>query len=351
MKRSVVLFSFLAVAACSPNITERDFYDKTKYHHTEGGFRNPPGSPQAEVGFFRMAGFIARLLTSSPPADVLPEDHIVPRAAAVAMAANGGNPSLTWIGHATFLIRAGGKTILTDPQFSDRASPFSFFGPKRFVRPGLELEDLPPIDAVVISHNHYDSFDLPSLKKIARANPKAHVLVPLGLGATVREQGFTNVHELDWYDTERLGKITIQATPAIHRANRGFWDTNQSLWAGFVIDGGGRRIWFAGDTGFGPVFEKEVAPRVGPVDIALIPIGAFLPRDIMKPVHVDPDEALRLARIMGAKTAIAMHWGTFPLAEDRPKLAKQRFFDAAERGVEKILMRIGETRNLLKPAA
>ncbi|MEE2759952.1 MAG: MBL fold metallo-hydrolase, partial [Pseudomonadota bacterium] len=234
----------------------------------------------------------------------------------------------------------------TDPFFSERASPFSFFGPKRYTIPGLSLDELPRIDVIVISHNHYDSFDAQALKQIARTHPKARVLVPLGLAEPIREFGFTSVREMDWYETEKYDDVEFQATPAIHRSNRGIFDINQTLWAGFVIASPKHRIWFAGDTGLGPIFKEEVAPRIGSVDTALVPIGAFLPQDIMRAVHTTPEEGLELARIVGAKTAIGMHWGTLPLGEDKPKHTKERFEKTAAPGIRKVLMRIGETRIL-----
>lgn len=334
----------IVLAACSQGIENEEFFDAKKYHHTTEGFRNPPGSINRDIKPFRFIGFIFRRLTESLQPDLLPDGHVVARKEVRYAAA--ANPSLTWIGHTAFLIRLGGLNIVTDPFFSERASPFSFIGPKRYAAPGLALDELPRIDVIVISHNHYDSFDAQALKQIARAHPKARVLVPLGLAKPIRELGFTSVREMDWYEKEKHGDVEFQATPAIHTSNRGIFDINQTLWAGFVIASPKHRIWFAGDTGLGPVFKKEVAPRIVPIDTALVPIGAFLPRDFMRPVHTTPEEGLELARIMGAKTAIGMHWGTLPLGEDKPKYAKQRFEAAAAPGIRKVLMRIGETRLL-----
>jgi N-acyl-phosphatidylethanolamine-hydrolysing phospholipase D len=344
MKLRLGALSLLAftLSSCSQDIDGKDYFDGLKYHHTAEGFRNPPGSLARDIKPFRFVGFVFRRLTETPEPDILPTGHVL--AKSNAQLAPG--PNLTWIGHATFLIRLGKLNILTDPFFSERASPFSFMGPKRFAPPGITLLDLPKIDVIVISHNHYDSFDAPALERIARDHPKARVLAPLGLAEPIRKLGFTNVREMDWYDTDHVGAVNFQATPAIHRSNRGLFDVNQTLWSGFVMTAPEHRIWFAGDTALGPVFEKEIARRIGPVDTALVPIGAFLPRDFMRPVHVNPEEALELARIMGAKTAIGMHWGTLPLGADKPKQAKQRFEAAPAPGINKMLMRIGETRSL-----
>jgi len=338
---AVTLLAFI-LAACSQGIDGEAFFDAAKYHHTAEGFRNPPGSLARDIKPYRFIGFVFRRLTETPEADILPPGHVL----SPSNAASSPGPNLTWIGHATFLIRLSGLNILTDPFFSERASPFSFMGPKRYAPPGIALTDLPKIDVIVISHNHYDSFDAPALERLARDHPKARVLAPLGLAKPLRRLGFINVREMDWYQIDKFGGVNFQATPAIHRSNRGLFDVNQTLWSGFVITAPEHRIWFAGDTSLGPVYEKEVARRIGPVDTALVPIGAFLPRDFMRPVHVNPEEAVALARIMGAKAAIAMHWGTLPLGADKPKQAKQRFEAAPAPGINKILMAIGETRSL-----
>jgi N-acyl-phosphatidylethanolamine-hydrolysing phospholipase D len=344
MKTRLIAITILAfiLAACSQGIDGEPYFDAAKYHHTAEGFRNPPGSLARDIKPFRFIGFVFRRLTETPEPDMLPPGHVLKPSDAASVP----GPNLTWIGHATFLIRLGGLNILTDPFFSERASPFSFVGPKRFAPPGIALTDLPKIDVIVISHNHYDSFDAPALERIASDHPMARVLVPLGLAKPIRALGFTNVREMDWYETDSLGGVKFQTTPAIHRSNRGLFDINQTLWSGFVMSAPGHRIWFAGDTALGPVFKKEIAPRIGPVDTALVPIGAFLPRDFMRPVHVNPEEAVELARIMGAKAAIGMHWGTLPLGADKPRHARQHFEATPAPGINKILMAIGETRSL-----
>jgi N-acyl-phosphatidylethanolamine-hydrolysing phospholipase D len=342
-----MLSALAAVAGCAGGKPADPAPTAVASHHAPGGgFRNPAGSPTWQPETFDFVRFIVRRFTAeAAPERILPENFVVPHGEAVAHLAAASNPSLTWIGHDTFLIRVGGLKILTDPFFSERASPVGFAGPQRMVPPGVEIDDLPPLDAIVISHNHYDHFDVQSLAKIAKRSPQARVLVPLGLGDYVRRAGLDNVREMDWYDTDVIGGVEFMATPAIHRSNRGLFDINQMLWAGWAIKAPDLKIWFAGDTGFGPVFEREVAGRVGPVDVALVPAGAFLPHDVLRPVHVTPEEGLELARIMGAKTAIAMHWGTLPLGADLPKDAITHFMGADVPGVEKIMMRIGETRN------
>ncbi len=347
---AAVLFVVLA-AACAGDGASQSL-DKVPvspgqpYHHVPGGgFRNPEGSPTWKPQTFDFVRFILARFANVGEHSVVPDRYLVPREQARAGLAAMADPRITWIGHSTFLIGLGDHNILTDPFFSNRASPLPFAGPERFVPPGLDIDELPPIDTIVISHNHYDHMDVAALKKLAHRFPDARVLVPLGDGPLVRKSGFTDVRELDWYDTEDRNGLNITAVPAIHRSARGPFDLNETLWCGYVLSGAGLKIWFAGDTGAGPVFN-EVAKRVGPVDVALVPIGGFLPRDVLRSVHVTPEEAVELARIMGAKTAIGMHWGTLPLGDDTPLDAIKHFDAADPEGVTKVLMKIGETRSL-----
>jgi N-acyl-phosphatidylethanolamine-hydrolysing phospholipase D len=345
-------FAF-SLVACTGSFAQQKFYDAAKPHYTETGFKNPPGSPERDFRPFRFINFVIKQLLVDYDQTILPKGHILPSAEIKKQfAATPQDARITWIGHASFLIGLNGLNILTDPQFSERASPFSFVGPKRYQPPAMAISDLPKIDIILISHNHYDSFDEASLKRLRQHSPNVRIVLPLGDGALAKEWGIENFTELDWYDTLKVGDIEFQSTPAIHRANRGLLDVDNSLWQGITITAkiGGKRkkIWFVGDTGFGPLFKQEVAKKIGPVDIALMPNGAFLPRNIMKAVHVSPEEAMQLAKIMGAKTVIPMHWGTFPLGEDLPKEGKARFLAAPAFGIKKVLMRIGETLDLSK---
>jgi N-acyl-phosphatidylethanolamine-hydrolysing phospholipase D len=342
---AVFLFAVLAVA-CAGDSASQPTSPGEPYHHVAGGgFRNPEGSPTWKPETFDFVRFILARFANVGEHSVVPERYLVPRDAARAQLAATAEPRITWIGHSTFVIAIGGHTILTDPFFSKRASPFPFAGPERFVPPGLAIDELPPIDTIVISHNHYDHMDLAALRQLAQRFPSARVLVPLGDGPLMKKTGFANVRELDWYDMDEADGLNITSVPAIHRANRGLFDLNKTLWSGYVLAAGGLKIWFAGDTGSGPVFN-EVSQRVGPVDVALVPIGAYLPRDVLRGVHATPEESVELARIMGAKTVIGMHWGTLPLGADTP-IDDIKHFDAADaEGVTKVLMKIGETRSL-----
>ena len=327
------------VAAAAP--------DRPYHHAPGGGFRNPEGSATWKPETFDFVRFLVARFADEGEHAIVPQHYLVQREEARARLAATAEPRITWIGHSTFLIGLAGRNILTDPFFSERASPVYFAGPKRFVPPGLDIDELPPIDLIVISHNHYDHMDLAALKKLGARFPNVRVLVPLGDGPLVKETGIADVRELDWYDEDGIAGVKVTSVPAIHRANRGLFDLNKTLWCGYVISGAGQKIWFAGDTGSGPVFANEVAKKVGPVDTALIPIGGFLPRDVLRAVHASPEESLELARLMGAKTAIGMHWGTLPLGADTPIDAIKQFEAADTPGLAKVLMKIGETRPLV----
>ncbi len=224
---------------------------------------------------------------------------------------------ITWIGHSTFLLQVNGLNILTDPIFSDRASPISFAGPKRSTPPALTIEQLPSIDIVLISHNHYDHLDKRTIKALHRNQPDKPIsyFVPLGQKAWFDKLGIAQVTELDWWDNAQINNITIHAVPVQHWSSRTPFDRNTVLWAGFVIDAPQLSTLFVGDSGYSDDF-KTIAQRLGGVDLALVPIGAYDPRWFMKSAHMDPEEALQVVQDVGATRAIGMHWGTFALTDE-----------------------------------
>ncbi|MFN8644997.1 MAG: MBL fold metallo-hydrolase, partial [Candidatus Binatia bacterium] len=201
------------------------------------------------------------------------------------------NPSLTWIGHATFLVRMDGVTFLTDPIFSERASPVSFAGPARLVEPGVPLDALPPLDFAIVSHDHYDHLDLPTIAALAHRG--VPIFTPLGMGELIREAGGLAV-ELDWWQSRKAGRVTITCVPAQHFSGRTLSDGNQRLWAGWVVEGPTRRFYHAGDTGYFDGFA-EIGRRIGPPDLAALPIGAYDPASIMRFVHMNPEQAMQAA--------------------------------------------------------
>jgi L-ascorbate metabolism protein UlaG (beta-lactamase superfamily) len=295
-------------------------------HHNGEAFFNPPGmAPPSTVApptERRRGGLVAMLRWqlsgdrrpwTPPPPDPPPagDPHLAPPP---------GGVSITFIGHSTFLIRVGGLTILTDPVFSERCSPVSWAGPKRARPPGRALASLPKIDLLLVSHNHYDHMDLPSLRAIRRRdNPQT--VTPLGNAHHLAKAGLANagdgrVQELDWWQSTAIApNVSITATPARHFSSRTLRDRNHSLWSGFMIDAGPHRILFAGDSGAGRHWA-EIGQRLGAPDLALIPIGAYEPRSIMAPVHMNPAEAVAAHRALGAAQSIGMHFGTFQLTDE-----------------------------------
>jgi L-ascorbate metabolism protein UlaG (beta-lactamase superfamily) len=241
-----------------------------------------------------------------------------------------GDAGVTFIGHSTFLIRLRGLNILTDPVFSKRCSPVSFAGPSRVRAPGVRLEDLPRIDLLLLSHNHYDHCDLASLRKLRKRFPAMAIVTSLGNAEYLAKKRIKNAIELDWWQATDISGAKITATPARHFAARSLSDRNKTLWAGFMVEheGGGEKIYFAGDTGYTKFF-KEISLRLGAPDLALLPIGAYEPRWFMGPVHMNPADAVQAFQDLRATRAIGMHFGTFQLTAE-PIDAPEKALEAAK---------------------
>jgi len=225
--------------------------------------------------------------------------------------------TLTWIGHATVLLQLKGKNILTDPHFSNRASPVQWAGPKRIVPPGLSMEDLPPIDWVVISHDHYDSLDKQTIRNLYGREGGTETLffVPSGLKTWFHRLGIRRVIEMDWWNRHKEGALSITAVPVQHWSKRSPFSRNTTLWAGWVIHSDDFRFFFCGDTGYAPLF-KEIGKKLGPFQLSAIPIGAYEPRWFMRYHHVSPEEALQIHLDIGSEKSVAIHWGTFMLTDE-----------------------------------
>ncbi len=262
--------------------------------------------------------------------------------------------TLTWIGHATVLLRLEGKNILTDPLFSDRSSPVQWAGPKRVVPPGISMDNLPPIHMVLISHDHYDALDEPSIRQLFQrpGGQDTVFLVPLGLKQWFYKRGITRVFEMDWWDNTQMDRFSITAVPVQHWSKRSFFSKNRTLWAGWIIENSGFRFFFAGDSGYCPHF-KEIGERFGKIDLAAIPIGAYEPRWFMAKHHISPEESVMVHQDIHAEKSVGIHWGTFILTDEPldepPKRLAEALKNAGLESESFIVLKHGETMSIGKP--
>ncbi|MHB8634805.1 MAG: MBL fold metallo-hydrolase [Thermoplasmatota archaeon] len=252
-------------------------------------------------------------------------------------------PAITWVGHATCVIQVAGKRLLTDPIWR-LGLPARI---PRLTPPGIAWEAVGPVDGVLISHNHYDHLDLPTLRRLPRTTP---LFVPLGLASYLERRGFEEVHELDWWQKRSLGAVELTFVPTHHWSRRGLWDANRSLWGGWVVSAPGiEPILFAGDTGYGPSFA-EVRRKLGAMGTAILPIGAYAPQWFMQPVHMNPEEAVRAASDVQARRMMGIHWGTFPLTREPilepPERARAAWLRAGRASEDLWILALGEGRSL-----
>ena len=308
--------------------------------HCDGRRFFNPGVPRSSRGLLAVLRWQLRRERAKWPSNLSdpvfppPQAEIAPNTVAV-----------TFINHASFLLRIAGMTILTDPIFSDRCSPVSWAGPRRARPPGLAFEQLPRPDIVLLSHNHYDHMDLPSLRRIQQRDAPAFITT-LGNAAALRRLGIAAT-ELDWWQAVTAGPLRVTATPARHFSARTLLDRNRTLWAGFMIHGGGKQILFAGDSAAGAHW-RDIRNRLGPPDIALLPIGAYEPRWFMAAAHMNPAEAVQAHLALQARHSIGMHFGTFQLTDEpieAPLLALAESRAAADLRSEAFsTLGFGETR-------
>jgi len=340
-------------------------YDPAKPHHTPDGFQNTDADfkPRGLGEVLRWKWNAAR--DGLPPPPHVPTPRVAPDLPFLrsnAVAAERMQPAVTWIGHASVLAQLGGLNVLADPMFSERASPLPFMGPKRHVAPGLALAQLPRIDLVMVSHNHYDHLDAASVDHLAaQAGGPPLFIVPLGLLAWLQGRGIRSGIELDWWQTHRIaapgGAVDVMLCPAQHWSARGLGDRMATLWGGFALFAPDCHLFFAGDTAYSRDFQdlrQRVAGRQTPeagggFDIALLPIGAYEPRWFMANQHVNPAEAVKIHRDIAAKRSLGVHWGTFELTDeplDEPPRALAR--EAAAAGLDDafFVLAIGETRRI-----
>lgn len=319
---SLSLFALLmaVIGACS---TVNQKYDPTRTHHRPNGFVNSDASVQ--IGTFPWYEIMFRRLRGdfqpAKPPDGGYEKFILDWSQPIDLATlhtPAATPRITWLGHASLLLQVGGQNILIDPQLADHASPLPLLSAKRRVPAPIQPAQLPPIDLVLISHNHYDHLDRSTIEGLVAAGQKPRFLIPLGVKPWFEEMGINNVTEMDWWDMLPIGDLKIYFTPAQHWSKRTPFDTNATLWGGFAIEWPSSKPWrflYTGDTGYSNDF-REIRRRLGPVDFLVLPVGAYLPRDFMAPQHINPDDAVKIVLDLDARQVLGVHWGTFELTQE-----------------------------------
>jgi N-acyl-phosphatidylethanolamine-hydrolysing phospholipase D len=339
------------------------YYDPKRSHHRPDGFQNNylEFVPKTLADVLRWQWDATRRGLPQPPTAPIP--YVQPDLALIKANAKAGarmQPAVTWVGHATVLAQLGGMNVLTDPVFADRASPVGFLGPRRHQAPGLALAELPHVDLVLASHNHYDHLDDAALRHLStQSGGPPLFVVPLGLKAWLAARGITSAIELDWWDSHRMaspkGDVTVMMLPSQHWSGRGLSDRMQTLWGGFAVLAPDCHLFFAGDTGYSRDFV-DIRTRLadiqvdGGFDIALLPIGAYEPRWFMADQHVNVTEALKIHLDLGARRSLGVHWGTFQLTDEALDEPPRRL--AAERrglGIQEddfFVLAVGETKRL-----
>ena len=326
--------------------------EKKPYHHlADGSFRNPKGYPERDSNFkwsFKIFNKEKKKLDMS-----IPKRYLVEKEKVLSdLEKFKDDDYIGWIGHATFLIKLGETTIITDPVFSRNAGPL-FFGPKRFTKPALKLNEIPKTDLFLLTHNHYDHQDMSTIRSFPFKDAK--VMLPLKLGKYFTKNGYSDVNEMDWYDEIQVNEnLKVTLLPAVHWSKRSLNDTNKTLWGNFLIEYNGKKIFFACDTGVGSIY-KELGNKFGPIDLTLINIGAYnfypiTPYKDKSSYHTNPEEALSVAKDLRSKKVIGMHWGTFVLSLEPIMEPPKRFkYNAEKYGFnekEAITFKIGEIQSL-----
>jgi N-acyl-phosphatidylethanolamine-hydrolysing phospholipase D len=345
--KATIIFVILLMAGCSSSSSSEIWVEGRPKHHTQNGFRNYPVIPDPPPVD---AAFYFRRIRDSFFLPDVPDEHYLPDKDAISQfqQLNGEN-SITWLGHATFLIRLNGMTILTDPFLTEFASPLWEFGPRRYVQPGIGLDNLPPIDLVVVSHNHLDHLDAQTVESL-KGKEKIHVFVPLGLKLFFKDRGYTNVEELDWNERASYRGIELAALPVVHFSGRGLNDKNKTLWCSWSISSQSGKVFFSGDTSYSSTTFKTIGKEYGPFDLGIVSIGAYKTRKYGPESHLTPEEAVKVALETKSNIAVAMHWGTIGLSDEPPWEPPIRFKKSAQdNGIssdQTWVMKIGETRRL-----
>ena len=318
------------------------------YHHLDNGkFRNPEGSP---IRSENVKWSYSTFNKEKKKLDMtVPDEHVIKKNLVLEkLNSIQNNDYIGWIGHATFLIKLGNTTIITDPVFSKNAGPL-IFGPKRYTEPALNLNELPKIDLFLLTHNHYDHQDMGTIRKFPYKDTK--VFTALKLGKYFTKHHFKNVQELDWYQEVKFNDLKITFLPAVHWSKRSLTDTNKTLWGSFLIEYAGKKIFFACDTGYGNIYKK-IGKEFGPIDLTMINIGAYDFRPMFEKsiYHTSPEEALQAAQDLKSKKVLGTHWGTFVLSLEPIMEPPKRFKDNAEKfGFKRddaLIFKIGEFKKL-----
>ena len=320
----------------------------TPYHHlADGTFRNPEGSPERDPN---IKWSMSKWNKEKKKIKInIPLDHIANKKEVLKnLEKYKDDDYVAWIGHATFLIKLGDTTIITDPLFSKNAGPL-IFGPERYVDPAINLKEIPEVNLFLLTHNHYDHLDYRTIKKFPYK--KAKVLTPLKLGKYFTRNGFSEVQEMDWYDQTEVNDLKITLMPAVHWSKRTLTDTNKTLWGSFLIEYKNKKIFFACDTGYGNIY-KDLGNRYGPIDLTFVNIGAYDFRPMFEKsiYHTNPEEALNIGQDLKSEKVVGMHWGTVILSLEDPFEPPVRFKNATNKyGYhidDAILFKIGEIQKL-----
>lgn len=346
MKKRLLIGFVVLWSGCA--VTQQPDEVEKPEHHTEAGFKNLyiEDSKKSFFDFLRM-----RFFGSDAWADheALASEVPIQQVEIQALLSSAEIPQVTWLGHSTFLIQYKGMNVLTDPIFSDRASPLPFTGPKRYVPHVIDYRHLPKIDLVVISHNHYDHLDVTAINTLGN---DTYFAVPLRIKDWLINQGINaeKISEFDWWQGKMIGGIEVRALPSQHWSARSLTDRFETLWASWSIKLDDFSIWFAGDTGYNPVQFKQIGKRSETFDLALIPIGAYSPRWFMQAYHVNPQEAVQIHLDVKARQSIGMHWGTYPLTAEAPMAPPEKLSGVLRnKGLSKsefLTLKIGETMKI-----
>jgi N-acyl-phosphatidylethanolamine-hydrolysing phospholipase D len=338
----------IGCASMSSQHSEKTALGNNPKHHTISGYQN---NPFVETAASKGLLFYIRRAWGSVFVPDIPDGHKLSELESIQLLNSIPSDRITWLGHASFLIKTSDVTILTDPFLSEYASPVSWAGPRRFVASPIPINKLPSIDIVIVSHNHYDHLDNKTVNRL-KNKENIHVVVPLGLKSFFTERGYSKVTELDWGQSVTVKGIELTAQPAVHDSGRSISDLCETLWASWVIESAQKRILFIGDTGYSETIFSDMGEKYGGFDYAILPIGAYEPRELLWMSHTTPEESVSIGKDVRAKILIASHWGTVSSLSDEPMFEPPIRFkkfgsDSGFSNNNMWIMKIGETRELL----